>query len=262
MADIAHTSGLVAAQELNSPFEHCDVVTTTTHKSLRGPRAALIFFRKDSQRAPDLERRINEAVFPACQGGPHNNTIAAIATTLLQAAEPSFKTYAKQVIANSRALAAELVAQGYTLQTKGSDNHLVLWDLRPNGLTGSKVEKICDLVGITINKNAVSGDKSAQVPGGIRIGTSAITSRDMREEDVKIVASFLHRVVEITAQLQKECGSKLIKDLLRVATEGKSEGSQALKALGKDVRAFARKWPLPGIDVKNLTRPAGIEEDD
>jgi len=187
--------------------------------------------------------------------------MAAVATCLLQAASPKFKVYAKQVIANARALASELVNKGYTLQTKGSDNHLVLWDLRPIGLTGSKVEKICDMVGITINKNAVSGDKSAQTPGGIRIGTSAITSRDMREEDVKIIASFLHRAVEITAQLQKEAGSKLIKDLLRVADDSKSEGNKSLRALRKDVRDFARKWPLPGVDVTSLTRPEGIEED-
>jgi len=195
------------------------------------------------------------------EGGPHINTIAAVATALLQAASPSFKAYAKQVILNAQTLASELVSKGYTLQTKGSDNHLVLWDLRPNGLTGSKVEKICDIVGITINKNAVSGDKSAQVPGGIRLGTSAITSRDMREEDVKEVASFLHRAVQITTQLQKECGSKLIKDLLRVANDGQSEGSKALKVLRKDVREFATKWPLPGVDVKTLTRPAGYEDD-
>jgi glycine hydroxymethyltransferase len=151
MADIAHTSGLVAAQTLNSPFEYCDVVTTTTHKTLRGPRAGLIFFRKDLKDAADLEKRINDAVFPACQGGPHNNTIAAIATALLQAAQPSFRDYAKQVIANARTLAETLVGHGYKLQTGGTDNHLVLWDLRPIGLTGSKVEKVCDLMGITIN---------------------------------------------------------------------------------------------------------------
>lgn len=104
--------------------------------------------------------------------------------------------------------------------------------------------------------------ESAQVPGGIRLGTSAVTSRDMKEEDIKVVASFLHRAVEITTQLQKESGSKLIKDLLRVATDGNSEGSKALKQLGKDVRAFSRKWPLPGVDVKGLKRPAGIEEED
>jgi glycine hydroxymethyltransferase len=120
------------------------------HKTLRGPRAGLIFFRKDGDRQ-DLEKRVNDAVFPACQGGPHNNTIAGIATTLLQAAQPSWKDYAKQVIKNAQALAEELLKHGYKLQTGGTDSHLVLWDLRPLKLTGSKVEKIGDLVGITIN---------------------------------------------------------------------------------------------------------------
>lgn len=111
----------------------------------------MVFFRKDTDKAKDLEKRINDAVFPACQGGPHNNTIAGIATTLLQAAQPSWKQYAKQVIKNASTLGEELVARGYKLQTSGTDNHLVLWDLRPLGLTGSKLEKICDLLGITIN---------------------------------------------------------------------------------------------------------------
>jgi len=121
---------------------------------------------------------------------------------------------------------------------------------------------VCPFIPFSPTRSPNHTLESAQTPGGIRIGTSAITSRDMREEDVKVVASFLHRVVVITGQLQKESGSKLVKDLLRVATEGKSEGAQALKVLGKDVRTFARKWPLPGVDVKNLARPAGIEEDD
>ncbi|KAI0088178.1 glycine hydroxymethyltransferase [Irpex rosettiformis] len=264
MADIAHTSGLVAAGELADPFGYCDVVTTTTHKTLRGPRAGLIFFRKDSAKAKDLEKRVNDAVFPACQGGPHNNTIAGIATALLQATQPTWKAYVKQVIANARTLGEELVARGYKLQTNGTDNHLVLWDLRPLGLTGSKLEKLCDFVGITINKNAVSGDASAQVPGGIRLGTSALTSRDLRESDIKLVAEFLHRAVQIALVLQKEAGSKLLKDFVRVATtpeEGKV-GHQQVKDLGKEVRAFARKWPLPGVDISTLTRPAGIHEDE
>jgi len=264
MADIAHTSGLVAAGELADPFKYCDVVTTTTHKTLRGPRAGLIFFRKDREDAKDLEKRVNEAVFPACQGGPHNNTIAGIATALLQATQPTWKAYAKQVIANAQTLGQELVAKGYKLQTSGTDNHLVLWDLRPLKLTGSKLEKLCDLVGITINKNAVSGDASAQVPGGIRLGTSALTSRDMLQDDIKVVADFLHRAVQIALVLQQEAGSKLLKDFVRVATteeEGKV-GAKQVKELRQEVRAFARKWPLPGVDVSQLTRPAGIEEDD
>ncbi|CAE6418936.1 unnamed protein product [Rhizoctonia solani] len=258
MADIAHTSGLVAAQELNNPFEYCDVVTTTTHKTLRGPRAGLIFFRKDNAYAKDIETRVNNAVFPACQGGPHNNTIAAIATALKQVATPAFKEYAKQVIANARVLGQELVAKDYKLQTSGTDNHLVLWDLRPLGLTGSKVEKVCDLVHITINKNAVSGDKSAQVPGGIRLGTSALTSRSMREDDIKQVADFLHRAVQLSLALQKQAGSKLLKDFERAATEG--QGKADVEALRKDVQEFARRWPLPGVDVNSLKRPEGIPE--
>jgi glycine/serine hydroxymethyltransferase len=121
------------------------------HKTLRGPRAGLIFFRKDGEASQGLEKRVNDAVFPACQGGPHNNTIAGIATTLLQATQPSWKEYAQQVIKNAQALADELLKHGYKLQTGGTDSHLVLWDLRPLKLTGSKVEKIGDLVGITIN---------------------------------------------------------------------------------------------------------------
>ncbi|KIJ63211.1 hypothetical protein HYDPIDRAFT_93018 [Hydnomerulius pinastri MD-312] len=262
MADIAHTSGLVAAQQLNNPFDYCDVVTTTTHKTLRGPRAGLIFFRKDGNNQ-DLEKRVNEAVFPACQGGPHNNTIAAVATALLQVSQPEFKEYARQVISNARTLASSLLEHGYKLQTGGTDNHLVLWDLRPLGLTGSKVEKVCDLLGITINKNAVSGDASAQTPGGIRLGTSALTSRNMTEDATKEVAGFLHRAIQLSLLLQKEAGSKMLKDFIRVATtesEGKT-GAQLVKELRKDVAQFARQWPLPGADIATIQRPAGIEEE-
>lgn len=149
MADIAHISGLVAKQEAENPFEYCDVVTTTTHKTLRGPRAGLIFFKlgEKGTREGELEGKVNFAVFPSNQGGPHNNTIAAVAVALKQVASPEFKLYAKQVRANAKALGEALVARGYKLVTDGTDNHLVLWDLRPITLTGSKMEKICDLVG-------------------------------------------------------------------------------------------------------------------
>ncbi|WFD43503.1 glycine hydroxymethyltransferase [Malassezia psittaci] len=254
MSDMAHISGLVAAKEQNNPFEYCDVVTTTTHKTLRGPRAGLIFFRKD--READLEQRVNAAVFPACQGGPHNNTIAGIAVALKQAADPAFKQYAKAVRANTRAIADKLVAYGYKLQTEGTDNHLVLWDLRPNGLTGSKIEKLCDLVHITLNKNAVAGDTSAVVPGGVRIGSNALTSRSMNEKDMETVAEFLHRVVQIAGTLQKEAGSKLLKDFMAKATEGDGEGRKQLQQLGEDVFQFATKFPLPGVpDTSSIKKP-------
>ncbi|KXN86651.1 Serine hydroxymethyltransferase 4 [Leucoagaricus sp. SymC.cos] len=262
MADIAHVSGLIAAQELNDPFEYCDVVTTTTHKTLRGPRAGLIFFRKSHPRAPDLEKRINEAVSPTCQNGPHNHTIAAVATTLLQVSRPEWRAYARQVMMNAQALAEALQAYGYKFLTDGTDTHLIIWDLRPQNLTGSKVQALCDLLGLAINKTAVPGDTSAVSPHGIRLGTSALTSRDMKEEDIRVVASFLHRAVELAVLLQKEAGNKLLRDFVRVAThqEGSNQGYVQVKQLHQEVRVFAMKWPLPGVDVTKLKEPAGYYE--
>ncbi|WFD35380.1 glycine hydroxymethyltransferase [Malassezia cuniculi] len=255
LCDMAHVSGLVAAKELNNPFEYCDVVTTTTHKTLRGPRAGLIFFRKD--RESDIEARVNAAVFPACQGGPHNNTIAGVAVALKQVIDPAFKQYAAQVRANAQALAKKLGSYNYHLQTEGTENHLILWDLRPIGLTGSKIEKICELAHITLNKNAVSGDTSAVVPGGIRIGTGALTSRSMYEKDMEVVGEFLHRAVEIAGVLQKEAGSKLLKDFVAKATTGDGEGRKLIEQLKADVKDFATKFPLPGVpDTSVIKAPA------
>ena len=138
----------------------------------------------------------------------------------------------------------------------------MLWDLRPIGLTGSKAERICDIVGIIINKNAVSGDTSAHVPGGIRLGTAALTSRNLKQEDIKKVAAFLDRAIQIALKVQKEAGHKLLKDFERVALHGDGEGAKAVKVLRKEVRDFARQFPLPGVDLTNITKPEGIEEED
>jgi glycine hydroxymethyltransferase len=154
MADIAHISGLVATGEHNNPFEYCDVVTTTTHKTLRGPRAGMIFFKKSD------EEKFNFAVFPMLQGGPHNHQIAAIATQLKEVATPEFKSYCQQVKKNAQALANRLIQKGHKLVSNGTENHLMLWDVRPHGLTGSKIEKASDYCHITLNKNTIAGDKS------------------------------------------------------------------------------------------------------
>lgn len=243
MCDMAHISGLVATGLVDSPFKYADIVTTTTHKSLRGPRSGMIFYRKDDRGFQD---KINWAVFPALQGGPHEHQIAAVATQLKDVMSPEFKVYAQQVISNSRALAAALVGYGYKLATGGSDNHLVLWDLRGQGLTGSKVELLCDKVHITLNKNAVAGDKSALSPGGVRIGTPALTTRGMKETDFVKVAAFLHRAVEIALKIQETAGKKLV-DFAPAL-----ENNEDMTALAKEVCAFATQFPMPGFDVESM----------
>ena len=155
------------------------------------------------------------------QGGPHNVSIAALATQLREVATPEFATYSKQVISNARALAAAMMEKGEKLITDGTDTHLVMWDLRPHGLTGSKVEKILDLMHMTTNKNSVVGDKSALTPGGIRLGTPALTTRGMLEDDMVTVAGFLHRGILLALKIQETSGKKLA-DFL-VALEGNED---------------------------------------
>lgn len=250
LCDMAHISGLVAGREADSPFEFCDIVTTTTHKTLRGPRAGLIFFRKHKADGSDtdLESRVNQAVFPSCQGGPHNNTIAAIAVALNQAAAPEFKEYCVQIRKNSRRLAEVLTNYGYKMVTGGSDNHLILWDLRPQKLTGSKMETICDVAHITVNKNAVHGDVSALSPGGVRIGTSALTSRSFKEKDFEVVGELLHRAVQIALKVQESCGSKMLKAFTEAL-----ENNEEVKALREDVKTFSMAFPMPGFDPNSIS---------
>jgi glycine hydroxymethyltransferase len=235
LADIAHISGLVATKEHNNPFEYCDVVTTTTHKTIRGPRAGLIFCKKE------FKNQIDFAVFPSSQGGPHNNTIAAVAVALKQVMMPEFHEYIVAVKGNAKVLSSTLLEMGYKLVTDGTDNHIVLWDLRPIGLTGSKMENICDHLGITINKNAVHGDKSALVPGGVRLGTSALTSRNMGKSEFKTIAGFLDDAVNIALDIQTKSGKKLV-DFSRACTL-----DSRIHQLKQKIQEFAQTFPMPGV---------------
>merc|ERR1712038_358861 len=240
MADIAHISGLVATAQHPSPFEFCDVVTTTTHKSLRGPRSGMIFF-KYTDKIPDIKERIDMAVFPALQGGPHNHQIGGLAVQLLEAQSDDFKQYSKAVVDNARVLGDTLMAKGHKLASDGTDNHLVLWDLRPHGLTGSKVEKVCEVCSISLNRNAVHGDASALSPGGVRIGAPAMTTRGCTTEDFKTIGHFLDRCCQIAIKIQKEKGKKL-KDF-ELGLVGDADVSK-LKA---DVEAWAGSFGYPGL---------------
>ena len=217
LSDMAHISGLVAGGVIPSPFPHSDVVTTTTHKSLRGPRGAMIFFRKGVRRVDkkgnkemyDLENPINASVFPGHQGGPHNHTISALAVALHQAQTNEFKDYQRTVLLNAKALAERLGnpkekgGLGYTVVGGGTDNHLVLIDLKNRGVDGARVERVLELVGVASNKNTVPGDKSAMKPGGLRMGSPAMTTRGLLPEDFVRIADIVDRAVTITQNLDK-----------------------------------------------------------
>ncbi|MBD5114378.1 MAG: serine hydroxymethyltransferase [Ruminococcaceae bacterium] len=180
MVDMAHIAGLVAAGVHMSPVPYADVVTTTTHKTLRGPRGGMILCNDE-----EIAKKVNKAIFPGTQGGPLMHVIAAKAVCLKEALEPTFKEYGKQIISNAQALAGELVKRGFRLVSGGTDNHLMLVDLRPFSITGKELEKRLDDVYITVNKNAIPNDPEKPfVTSGIRIGTAAVTTRGLKEEDM------------------------------------------------------------------------------
>ncbi|KAI7741139.1 hypothetical protein M8C21_021154 [Ambrosia artemisiifolia] len=248
MMDMAHISGLVAASVVGNPFEYCDIVTTTTHKSLRGPRGGMIFFKKDPVLGIELESAINNAVFPGLQGGPHNHTIGGLAVCLKHAQSPEFKAYQNQVVSNCRALAKRLMELGYTLVSGGSDNHLVLVDLRPLGLDGARVEKILDLVSITLNKNSVPGDKSALVPGGIRIGSPAMTTRGFTEQEFIYIAEFIHEGVQLTREVKQAVSGSKLQDFMKfVASLDFNSFTDKVSDLRTRVEALTTQFPIPGL---------------
>ncbi len=209
MVDMAHIAGLVAAGQHPSPMPYADVVTTTTHKTLRGPRGGLILCNDE-----EIAKKINKAIFPGTQGGPLMHTIASKAVCFGEALKPEFKTYQEQIVKNAKALADTLLAEGFNLVSGGTDNHLMLLDLRPFSITGKELEKRLDECYITVNKNAIPNDPEKPfVTSGVRIGTPAVTSRGLKEEDmvtlgklIKLVATeFEAKADYIRAEVTKIC---------------------------------------------------------
>ena len=233
-----HISGLVATSKMNSPFEYCDVVTSTTHKTLRGPRSGIIFSKRE------LSEKIDFSVFPGLQGGPHNHQIGALATQLMEVNTQEFRDYITQVMLNAKTLANHLMRHGFKLVTDGTDNHLMLVDLRNKGVTGSKVEYIAECVDISLNKNSIFGDVSASNPSGIRIGTPALTIRGFTEGDFVKVGDFIIEVVELSRLIQNESGKKLV-DFKSVAHEKYFEEIARLK---NDVNKFAETFEFIDLD--------------
>jgi glycine hydroxymethyltransferase len=218
MCDMAHISGIVAGHnyhnlfpQLMNPFEYCDIVTTTTHKTLGGPRSGMIFVKRDLS-MHGIENSVNsidDAVFPGLQGGPHNHQIAGLAYQLKYATSKEYKEYIYNVVENAKKLAMFLKEYGFDISTDGTDNHIVMVKLKNKGLSGAKMEFLCEICNISINKNSVYGDTNMMNPTGIRLGTSAMTSRGFSEKEFKDIARFINTICECGIKLQEKYGKKL-----------------------------------------------------
>ena len=228
VADIAHIAGLIAGGAHPSPVGHAGVITTTTHKTLRGPRGAMIMSTAEHAKAVD------RAVFPGLQGGPHNHTTAAIAVALNEAAQPQFRDYAHQVVANSKALAAALLSRGYDLVSGGTDNHLILMDLTSKGIAGKPAAKALDRAGIETNYNTVPFDQRKPFdPSGLRIGTPAITTRGLREEHMEPIAAWMDEAITAAAK----------------------DDEAVLERIAAEVRELLASYPAPGWDGRDPRDP-------
>jgi glycine hydroxymethyltransferase len=232
IADIAHPAGLIASKLLNDPLPYCDFVTTTTHKTLRGPRGGMIMIGKDFEnregiRAPKSGRLkmmseiVDSNVMPGIQGGPLMHVILAKAVAFGEALQPSFIEYSKQVVKNSKRLAERFIENGYKVTTGGTDNHLILIDLRSKGLTGKKAEDTLGKAGITVNKNMVPyDDQSPMITSGIRIGTPAVTTRGMKEKEMDVIFDFIDRALK------------------------NSDNDSELNSVREEVKQFCSKFPI------------------
>jgi glycine hydroxymethyltransferase len=220
LVDMAHIAGLVAGGAHPTPIPHAHVVSTTTHKTLRGPRGAMLLCKEEMAKA------IDKAVFPGLQGGPHNHTTAGIAVALREASTPAFRDYAHQIVKNARALAEGLAGCGFKLISGGTDNHLILMDVTPRGLTGKAFAKALDRAGLECNYNTVPGDPRKPFdPSGVRLGTPSVTSRGMKEPEMARIASWFSRVGEAVGQ------------------------EDALDRIAAEVRDLCAGFPAPGITL-------------
>jgi glycine hydroxymethyltransferase len=220
MADISHIAGLIVAGAHPDPVPYADVVTTTTHKTLRGPRGAMILCREE------VADRIDKAVFPGLQGGPHNHTTAAIGVALKEAMTPEFKAYGHQIVRNAKAMAAELMNRGFDLVSAGTDNHLILIDLTNKKVIGKKAAKALDSAGIVCNYNTVPYDpRKPFSPSGIRLGTPSVTSRGMGEDEMRQIAVWIDEVI------------------------ARCDDQPAIDRIAGAVREMCRRFPAPGLTV-------------
>ncbi|OGH19424.1 MAG: serine hydroxymethyltransferase [Candidatus Levybacteria bacterium RIFCSPHIGHO2_12_FULL_38_12] len=254
LADISHITGLIIAGVHPSPVPYAHIIMTTTHKTLRGPRGAMIMVtQKGLKKDPELADKVDKAVFPGLQGGPHDNQTAAIAVALKEAATLKFRVYGKQIVKNARVLADELIKYGFNLSSGGTDNHLLLIDLQNKGVNGAVAALALEVSGIVLNKNAVPNDPMPPFyPSGIRLGTPAITTRGLKEREMKKVAKWIHQTIEAVSTEKfpekngfdkltiKEARSAFWKDFRTKVWKNKT-----LLRINREVISLACKYPLP-----------------
>lgn len=233
LADVSHEAGLIAGSVLNSPFDHADIITMTTRKTLRGPVGAIIFSKKK------FETQINKSVFPGLQGGPLNNNIAAIGIALKEAASPNFKKYANQVIKNAKKLESEFINYGLKLVTDGTDKHLIVIDLTNKNTDGAKAALALEEAGIIVNKNTIPNESGSPFyPSGIRLGTPAITTRGMNEKEMVIIAKYINQAINISENINHQTNDdrEMFK---KMVTQNKE-----LKTISKEVNSLCQKFPI------------------
>jgi len=246
VADVSHVSGLIIAGSYPTPVPYVHVVTTTTHKTLRGPRGAIIMVtKKGIKKDPETPNKIDRAVFPGLQGGPHNNTTAGIAIALSEAEGESFKDYGQQVVKNAQLLAQELKNGGLTVVGGKTECHLIVVDLRPLGLSGNIVAEAIEEAGIVLNRNSVPNDPAPPFyPSGIRLGTPGVTTRGMKEKEIKLIGQWILSVVDHVKEEKlpkdKEKRGSFMKDFRKRIRKDKF-----LKRIASEVKALCKKFPMP-----------------
>ncbi len=249
LADISHVAGLIVGGSYPSPVPYCDIVMTTTHKSLRGPRGAMIMVtKKGLQKNSDLAQIINQAVFPGIQGGPHINTIAGIAVALKEDAKPAFKKYAKQIVKNAKTLAKELAKNDFKLVTGGTDSHLILIDMRSKKLLGNTAAEALEAVGIVLNRNAIPFDTNPPFyPSGIRLGTPGITTRNMKEKEMVTIAKIITKTIEAISKAKQKMNLSLEQEKDKNIRYKLIAAIPELKQLRQKTLRLCRKFPLKKV---------------
>lgn len=246
LADISHIAGLIVGGVHPNPAPYADVLMTTTHKTLRGPRGALLMVTGPGLvKDPAMGEKIDKAVFPGLQGGPHDNVTAAIAVCLHEASQPSFKRYAKQVVDNAKILADTLLGQSLALSTGGTDNHLMVIDLRPQGVIGNIAAEALEVAGIVVNRNSVPHDPNPPFyPSGIRLGTPAITTRGMKEKEMQQIGKWIVSVIKEVSHFKipenKEERGKFLKTVKK-----ELQNNKKLQSIRHSVTLLTKKFPVP-----------------